>query len=336
MWRHSKASLYKMRFTFFCFLLNLLCCITVYAQRDSVNSKANDSLNLSKTHSVITPLPDSAALAKVKTENFIADSIAMLYIRPDSLHEYQFIDAIKKNNIFNNSSLSSSAPLKQKTRLRNGQSRSSRDPWVIAVIIGLLIYTAFLNLFLSKDIRNVIQSFYNKNALTQVEKEGGLVNSWAFVGLFLLFCLTLGLVLYQLTVYYNRAFPISGFQLFISLSLIISLLFVFKFIVLKFIGYVFDANHLVSEYIAILNLTYFNIAFVLLAVALCFSLIANQFIPWLLIFTLLFIAIIFAWQYLRSSVNIISNFRFHKFYLFIYLCALEICPVLILIKALNI
>ncbi|MES2429170.1 MAG: DUF4271 domain-containing protein, partial [Bacteroidota bacterium] len=30
------------------------------------------------------------------------------------------------------------------------------------------------------------------------------------------------------------------------------------------------------------------------------------------------------------------NFRFHKFYLFIYLCALEICPILILIKALNI
>jgi len=157
-----------------------------------------------------------------------------------------------------------------------------------------------------------------------------------------LFSLTLGLVLYQLTIYYNVNYSIyvnygiNGFQLFIWLSLIVSLLFAFKFIVLKFIGFVFDAGRLVSEYIAILNLTYFNIAFVLLSVAVCFSLLDNSAIPWLLRFTCGSIVVIFAWQYLRSSVNIISNFRFHKFYLFIYLCALEICPVLILIKALYI
>ena len=331
-----------MRITFFCFLLNLLCCFAIYAQRDTVTSKANDSLNLSKTQTVIAPPPDSAALAKVRRENFIADSIAMIYLMPDSLYKEQFINSIKKNNIFDTGSLSSPALLKQKSRLRNGKARNSRDPWVIAVIIGLLIYTAFLNLFLSKDIKNVIQSFYNKNALTKVEKEGGLVNSWAFIGLFLLFSLTLGLVLYQLTIYYNVNYSIyvnygiNGFQLFIWLSLVISLLFAFKFIVLKFIGFVFDAGRLVSEYIAILNLTYFNIAFVLLSVAICFSLLDNDAIPWLLRFTCGSIVVIFAWQYLRSSVNIISNFRFHKFYLFIYLCALEICPILILIKALDI
>jgi len=331
-----------MRFTFFCFLLNLLCCFAVYAQRDTITSKANDSLNLSKTQTVNAPPPDSAALAKDRREDFLADSIAMIYLMPDSSRGDKFINTIKNNNIFDNGSLSSSAPLKQKSRLRNGLARNSRDPWVIAVIISLLIYTAFLNLFLSKDIKNVIQSFYDKNALTQIEKEGGLVNSWAYIGLFLLFSLTLGLVLYQLTVYYDVNYSIyvnygiNGFQLFIWLSLIISLLFAFKFIVLKFIGFVFDAGRLVSEYIAILNLTYFNIAFVLLSVAICFSLLDNGAIPWLLRFTCGSIVVIFAWQYLRSSVNIISNFRFHKFYLFIYLCALEICPILILIKALYI
>jgi len=113
-------------------------------------------------------------------------------------------------------------------------------------------------------------------------------------------------------------------------------LFASKFLVLKFLGFVFDINKLVSEYISALSLTYFNITFVFLPVALCFSLIADKFIPFLLAVTLLFVVIIFIWQYLRSSVSIISNFRFHKFYLFIYLCALEICPILILIKALNI
>jgi hypothetical protein len=121
-----------------------------------------------------------------------------------------------------------------------------------------------------------------------------------------------------------------------TLSIVIITLFATKFLVLKFIGFVFDINKLVSEYITALSLTYFNITFVFLPVALCFSLISDQFIPYLLVVTLLLVVVIFVWQYLRSSVGIISNFRFHKFYLFIYLCALEICPILILIKALNI
>jgi len=198
-----------------------------------------------------------------------------------------------------------------------------------------LIYTALLNLFLGNDIKSVLQSFYDKHALSHVDKEGGLINSWAFIGLFILFSFTFGLVLYQLTVYYNAYHSMSNFQLFMTLSVVIGVLFALKFLMLKFIGFIFDISRLVSQYIAILNLTYFNIAFVLLAVSICFSLLANQFIPYLLIATVVLIAVIFTWQYVRNSVTIISNYQFHKFYLFIYLCALEICPILILIKALT-
>jgi hypothetical protein len=319
-----------MRFTFFCFLLISFSCLAVYARQDTVAAKENRHLDLAAL-----PSPDSAAIAKASRQKFVEDSIAMFYIVPDSMRGNQFLTSIYKNNfldLFSNPS----RLLKHKALVISGKVRNSRDPWIIAVVLGLFIFTALLNLFLSRDIKNVLQSFYNKNALSQTDKEGGLINSWAFIGLFLLFCLTSGLVLYQLTVYRNNSYTLSGFQLFMSFSLIIGLLSAVKFIVLKFIGFVFDANRMVSGYIAILNLTYFNFAFVFLSVGLCFSLLASRFIPQLLTFTLVLIAIIFAWQYLRNSLNVISNFRFHKFYLFVYLCALEICPVLILIKAINI
>jgi hypothetical protein len=321
-----------MRLTFFCLLFVSIGCSAAYAQNDSLSTKNNSNLNPVTTQRVYIS-PDS--VAKENREQFIADSLALKFLRPDSARENQFIRKIFKDNLSNNYSFAY-IPVKPKGVLKSGEVRTAREQWVIAAIIGLLMYIALLNLFLNKDIKRVIQSFYDKHALSQVDKEGGLINSWAFIGLFILFSLAFGLVLYQVTVYYNVAYDISGFQLFITLSLVISLLFTFKFLVLKFIGFVFDMNRLVSQYIAILNLTYFNIAFVLVSVAVCFSLLASQFIPWLLLFTVILIAIIFAWQYLRNSVNIISNFRFHKFYLFLYLCALEICPILILIKALNI
>ena len=220
--------------------------------------------------------------------------------------------------------------------LFKGKERNSRDPWIVEIIIALLFYTALLNLFLGNEMRSVLQAFYNRNALSQTEKESGLINSWAFIGLFILFSLSFGLLLYQLTAYYHVYYSVTGFRLFLVISLSIALLFILKFLVLKLIGFLFDAGSLVSEYIYILNLTYFTIAFLLLAVVICISLISERFVPLLLTVTLIITTVIFVWQYLRNSVGMAANFRFHKFYLFIYLCALEISPVLVLIKALSI
>jgi hypothetical protein len=320
-----------MRVTLFCLLIVTAFCCTVYAGQDTTVKNARATV----VRRAVINKRDSASIAAENRGQFIADSLAMIFLKPDPAREDQFLTKLLKTDVL---SLNALAHLTTKSTgiLRTGQLRKSRDSWVIGVIIGLLIYTALLNLFLSADIRSVMQTFYNKRAVSPFDKEGGMINFWAFIGLFLLFTTSSALVLSQLTVYYHVYYTISGLQLFISLSILISMLFALKFFVLKFIGFIFDINKHVGQYITILNLTYFNIAFVLLFVAVCLSLLARQLVPYLLSFTILFIGAIFAWQYLRNSVNIISNFRFHKFYLFIYLCALEICPVLILIKALNI
>ena len=325
-----------MRFVVFCLLFFSAWCCAAFVQPDS--SAANNK----KTHAQpvvqpgYEPLTDSVVKIMTNKQQRLADSIALFYLKPDPKREDQYITSVMHNNLSRFNSVAPVSSRLAKASVPAGRPRNMRDAWIIAVIIGLLIYVALLNVFLSKDIRSVLQSFYNKHALSQSDKEAGLINSWAFVGLFLLFSLTFGLVLYQITVYRNVSYSTSGFQLFLSLSLLVVALLALKFLVLKFIGFVFDIGAVVSEYIGVLNLTYFNIGFIFLAVGTCFSLISAQFIPWLLRIMLGSIAIVFAWQYLRNSVGIISNFRFHKFYLFIYLCALEICPILILIKALNI
>ncbi|WP_170227748.1 DUF4271 domain-containing protein [Mucilaginibacter frigoritolerans] len=304
-------------------------------QKDSAAPKQSNS-----TIAVQTPYIDSLLRDSVKNadrQQFLADSFAMIYLK---------VDSNRKNNVVNNifraglsyDDLQATSRSAQKIALRGGLLRVVRDPWIITALIALFIFTALLNLFFGRDIASVIQSFYSKQAFSQIDFGGGLINSWAFIGLFILFSTAFGLVLYQVAEYNNVYFyyDLSDVQLFLVLSLIIALLFAVKFLILKFLGFVFDINQVVSQYISILNLTYFNIAFVLLAVAACFTLLASRFIPLLLNCTIIVVAIIFIWQYLRNSVSIISNFRFHKFYLFIYLCALEICPILILIKSLNI
>jgi hypothetical protein len=322
-----------MRFILFCFLSILINCFAVRAQTDSAKSRRYASERLIKAQIMNAVMQDS--ITRLNREAFLDDSVAKAFIFPDSLREDQFITGLLRYNL---SDLLSTQGLNfgHKTYARSGILRVQRETWVIAALIGLLIYTGLLNFFFSSDIKNVIQSFYKKNARSQSDKDGVQVGWWAVIGLFILFSMAFGLVLYQYTLYKNMYHSISGFQLFISLSVLVSLLFVVKYLVLRFLGFIFDIGKLVGQYIAILNLTYFNIGFLLLGTSICFSMLSAQYLGLLLNFTLLAIAVIFAWQYVLNSVSIISNFRFHKFYLFVYLCALEICPILILIKALDI
>jgi hypothetical protein len=279
---------------------------------------------------------DSVVLATRAREKFIADSIAMQYVRPpDANTTNRYIAEYLKENLYQGRTFLD-IPYKSRSTFGTGHVRFSRDKWVIIALLALLIYTALLNLVWNAEIKQVFRSFYSKRSLSQTSgKEESTVSAGAFVGLFVLFGFTFGLFLYQLASYKNVYYSLSGLGLFLWLSALVVILFAAKFLILKALGFIFNAKNIVQEYIALLYLTYFNAAFVFLPVTLCFSLLAATFIPILFIVVFVLLAGVFAWLYLRSSMNIISNIRFHKFYLFIYLCALEICPILILIKALK-
>jgi len=306
-----------------------------YAQQDSLARQGNDTAIL-KSNQGRLPFLDSVALAIQQREQFVSDSIATAYIRPaDPLRRNLLVDTLLKKNLYTGHSFLD-IPRVSKNLLNEGHTRQTRDQWVIVTIIGLLLYTALLNRIMSKDVESVWQSFYSKRILSQVGKEDSIINTWTFIALFLLFGLTLGLFLYQLAQYEKVYYSINGVRLFVSFSLIILIALAIKFLIVKFLGFVFNINKLVSEYLSSLYLTYFNIGFVFLPVTVCFCLLTAELISYILWIALVLAIVIFIWQYLRSSVNIVSNILFHKFYLVVYLCALEICPILILIKALNI
>ncbi|MBW4890248.1 DUF4271 domain-containing protein [Mucilaginibacter sp. HMF5004] len=309
------------------FMLCFLWGITCFAQKGDQLIAPLDTSQASLKH-----YTDSAVMAR---QHFVEDSLTMQYIRyPDPNRHNVFVDSIIKHLKFNPLSFTDGQPVK-KHLLQSGKERDLRPQWIIAVIVFLLIYTGVLNLLIGKDIYAILQAFYSKRAFASLTNEDSRFTSWAFIALFSLFGFTIGLYLYQLISYYRFGFSITGFQLFFILSVVVIALFILKILVLQVLGFIFDIGRVIKEYVSILYLTYFNIAFIFLPIVVIFSLISAVFKPYLLAFSVCLIILIFVVQYLRSTINIISKFRFHKIYLFIYLCALEICPILILIKALD-
>src|ERR1700744_2262638 len=176
-----------MLFFFFCLFLSGASYLPANAQADSVPQQKSNAAN-----DYYQRIADSTIRAEADRQKFLEDSITMHFLMPDPNRENQFLNDILKVSLMDVLTHSPQHITKVSAK-KSGTPRNSRDPLVIGILTGLLIYTALLNLFLGKDIRNVLKSFYDKHALSQMDKEGGLINSWAFVGLFLLFSLTAGL-----------------------------------------------------------------------------------------------------------------------------------------------
>ncbi|RZJ66895.1 MAG: DUF4271 domain-containing protein [Flavobacterium sp.] len=281
-------------------------------------------------------LLDSVAAASVARHQFVSDSLAMIYIQhQDPLRKNQFVEEMLKNNVYKGYGFLD-IKTRSKAGLGMGQVRKIRDSWMLGIVAGLLLYAALLRLFLTRDIGNIVQSFYDKQLSSPPDNDTKTLSLWAFLGLLILFGLTFGLFLYQISAYYQVYYTVGGTALYFSLAGGVVLLFCLKLLLLKFLGFVFSINKVVDRYITILCFTYFAITFVFLPVVVCLCLLTVQLIPFILLIAILLTAAILVWLYLRNSLIIISHFQFSKFYLFVYLCALEICPILILMKALNI
>ena len=209
------------------------------------------------------------------------------------------------------------------------------DTWVLAFIVLLLIVFAVLRISFAKQLQNIIQAFYSNRGLNNLNKEDNIFSSWPFLFLFIQFGFTIGMFFYLVAQYYKVASQYQGYRFFLIISALIIVLYAFKILLLRVLGHLFNIQKAVHEYVSILYLSYFNISLIFIPLVVAFALSPLKYGIYYIVISCVFVGIIFAIQFIRAGVNILSHYRFSKFYLIMYFCALEICPILILIKAIG-
>ncbi|MBC8053372.1 MAG: DUF4271 domain-containing protein [Sphingobacteriaceae bacterium] len=330
---------------FFVFFIGLLISgLSVSAQSDSTGRAAPASAKYSR------PLfRDSASLAnwQAKKDSIkqikdslkaVGDSLSMVWLKkPDTNRPNQFVDSLVELYLVKNLDFQAWAKKfpKKVERYDRGKARPKGEVWIIAFVFVLLFCFALLKNAFSKELSAIIHAFYSNRVLGQINKEEKFFNSWPFIFLYLLFGFTIGMFLYQCGKYFQLSYNYSGFGWFMRLSVIVILLFTVKILVLRFLGFLLDSSKIAKEYISVLILSYFNAALFFIPVVIAFCLTPARFAPVYIYLSFILIGGIFFFQFLRAATNILSNHRFPIIYLIFYLCALEICPILILIKALR-
>jgi hypothetical protein len=304
----------------------------------------------------VNPLPviDSAALAKriyyqrvvrdaafLARQKFVTDSIiSHTWILPDSLVDKNIIiDSILKAQVYGRSDLFNRykdyKTSEKFSQYRTGMPVPKGNLWVLGVIVLLLVLFASLKVSFSKQLQTIVQSFFSNRILNNLNKEDNLFTSWPFLMLFVQFGFTIGMFFYLVTQYYHMSFSDSGFRFYLSISVLIIVLYVLKIVFLRMLGYLFNIQKPINEYVSILYLSYFNIALMFIPLVIAFALSPLKYGPYYIAISYILLIIVFVFQFIRAGVNILSHYRFSKVYLFLYFCALEICPILILIKAIG-
>lgn len=321
------------------FILFLLLPFGLCAQTDSGQSVPVSAI--SKNTFTKAPL-DSLFLAKQQhyrdSLKQIADSLTMVWIKaPNPDRPNLFVDSLVKSYQIYNLDFQTWAKkfIKRTDQEGQGKLKKRGESWIIFTVLLLILTFALLKNIFPKEISLIFNTFYNQKVLSQIPNGGQLFSTWSFISLNLLFGFTIGMFLFLAGRFFNSPHTVDGLKWYLMLSGLIILLFALKITVLRFLGYILEVQRIVKIYVSMLYVVYFFSAILFLPLVFSFSLTSVAKSGILLYAGMVMVALIIAYQLVRVSINMLSQSPFPKSYLFIYLCALEICPILVLIKVLR-
>jgi hypothetical protein len=205
----------------------------------------------------------------------------------------------------------------------------------------LLLLIAAVGIFRFSNptyFRNLFKAFRNQTLSTRQLKDQLKQDSAAGLVMDLIFCISIGLYLFYAIQHFNHSKILDRFPTFIivlGLVLLFVGIYLFRYLFLRFTGWVFNISEITDNYT--FNVFLINKVMGILIIPFTVVLAFGEG-PWVqvtLFLSLILIGILFLNRYLRSGVVFGYFIKFSKFHFFMYLCASELLPIAILAKLLS-
>ncbi len=210
--------------------------------------------------------------------------------------------------------------------------RELTPDWVLYFSIVSLIALAWLRLIYSKFIVSIFKSAFNYQLALKVFNAPGIIQKRIFIFLNIFYYLTAGIFFYLVLDYFQYyPFELKGLNLLFAVTGFLLAYSLFRYTVMKITGYLFNRQQLFSE--AIFHNFLYNkiIGIVIIPFILLLAYTRDLYqdislTTGLFVFlTLNIMRIIRLFVFLLRSVFLI-------FYFILYLCTLEIIPLLVIVK----
>lgn len=216
----------------------------------------------------------------------------------------------------------------------NSLSTHTMLPSWLTIIAVLLIYGLVrIKISYNKRIKQIMNGLYAVRYVAQINREDGIFNHKGALELFLIFVFSSAMLIYF---YYANIteMALSSFKwsAFLKISGIIIVIYLVKTIIYSLFARIIRLEKELSMYLT--NVILFNEA---LGLALMPIVIIIIYMPyenkeWLYYIALFFFSALYIFRFVRGITIVSSTSKFSKLYLFLYLCTLEILPLLLIIK----
>ncbi len=216
--------------------------------------------------------------------------------------------------------------------VRSGEESQMAKILLSIFLLFILILLAIVMSLYREDLNKIYKAFINHNMFQQLYRDRGDEPSTPFWVLNFIFALTGGSFLYFTANYFGFSAINQSFAALILCILLVGLLAAFKQGTLSFLGFVFPVEKELGQYKFIIHIFNQVIGIGLIPFVL-FVAFAPENFRFLLIFSALsLLGLVYLFRSLRGLFVGSKFFMFHKFHFFIYLCAVEIAPLLLLWK----
>lgn len=222
----------------------------------------------------------------------------------------------------------------KETTVFQGGVKQHRPIWVVLVVAFLFLMLGVLRIIFPVELKIIVDAYYKERLLQQVSKEDNLATSWPYIFLYIVFSFSLGLFVCILVSSFSDKNYLSP-ENFLKNSGFVALLFIAKILLIRFVSFIFLLEKIVREYVAVLYLVYFNSMFFLMPFLLAVVFVPVKYFPAIAVIYTVLVVLLFAYRFLRTAFHLFGNFQFSIFYLILYLCSLELAPILILVRALS-
>ena len=204
--------------------------------------------------------------------------------------------------------------------------------WQIIILIGTILMLGFVKAFSSSRFKLSIKALFNYSVAQEITREEKVFFHRSNVLYTMIHLLTTSLFLYHLKeVINNSAIKESSFKSFILILGFLTVIYLTKYLFSKALFFILNSTSTASEYI--FNVSLFNnllgIILIPLLSLIYFSSLSFSFL--LLYIAIPLIVLIFLFRLFRLYV--MGNEKgISYFYIFLYICTLEILPLVVLYR----
>ena len=292
-----------------------------------------DSLALKKAivQSIVIPLDNDTlntdSILKVLDVHFgIRDSLKFTFAQTPNSRE--LIQEFLGNHLQFNF-------LRNPIRLNIEEKNEKRDEYFFYLLWSLLFFYALLRNIFAKYHDNLFVLFFRATMRQQQIKDQLLQSPIASLLFNLFFFLTMSLFIALVARDYNFASNISFNDLWILGFIILAFIYLVKFIVTKTLGWVLNMEKASDAYIFVVFLVNKVTGILLLPVILLISFPNKYLLAALVALTVLLLFFLIVYRYRISYRQIKAEIKLSPFHFFLYLCAFEVAPLLILKKVVT-